>query len=111
MSTVTLALVGIGGYGNSYVNALLDASPADRAAAGDFRVVAAIDPSPHLCRRLDELTARVVEARERVSLKAGATPVLIKIAPDLTLNQLDEVVAIARRRKRRTRARRRTADE
>ncbi len=33
----------------------------------------------------DELTARVVEVRERVSLKAGATPVLIKIAPDLTL--------------------------
>ena len=47
----------------------------------------------------DELTARVVEARERVSTKAGPTPVLIKIAPDLTLNQLDEVVAIARRRK------------
>jgi dihydroorotate dehydrogenase len=47
----------------------------------------------------DELTARVVEARERVSVKAGATPVLIKIAPDLTLAQLDEVVAIARRRK------------
>jgi dihydroorotate dehydrogenase len=47
----------------------------------------------------DELTARVVEARERVSVKAGATPVLIKIAPDLTLSQLDEVVAIARRRK------------
>jgi dihydroorotate dehydrogenase len=47
----------------------------------------------------DELTARVVEARERVSIKAGATPVLIKIAPDLTLAQLDEVVAIARRRK------------
>jgi dihydroorotate dehydrogenase len=47
----------------------------------------------------DELTARVVEARARVSAKAGATPVLIKIAPDLTLSQLDEVVAIARRRK------------
>jgi dihydroorotate dehydrogenase len=47
----------------------------------------------------DELTARVVEARERVSVQAGATPVLIKIAPDLTLSQLDEVVAIARRRR------------
>jgi dihydroorotate dehydrogenase len=47
----------------------------------------------------DELTARVVEARERIRVKAGPTPVLIKIAPDLTLNQLDEVVAIARRRK------------
>ena len=47
----------------------------------------------------DELTARVVEARERVRANAGTTPVLIKIAPDLTLAQLDEVVAIARRRK------------
>jgi dihydroorotate dehydrogenase len=47
----------------------------------------------------DELTARIVEARDRVSVEAGSTPVLIKIAPDLTLNQLDEVVAIARRRK------------
>jgi len=47
----------------------------------------------------DELTARVVEARERVSVQAGPTPVLIKIAPDLTLNELDDVVAIARRRK------------
>ena len=47
----------------------------------------------------DELTARVVEARERVRANAGPTPVLIKIAPDLTLAQLDEVVAIARRRK------------
>ncbi|MCC6889531.1 MAG: quinone-dependent dihydroorotate dehydrogenase [Hyphomicrobiales bacterium] len=47
----------------------------------------------------DELTARVIEARERVSVKAGATPVLIKIAPDLTLTQLDEGVAVARRRR------------
>jgi dihydroorotate dehydrogenase len=47
----------------------------------------------------DELTARIVEARDRISVKAGSTPVLIKIAPDLTLSQLDEVVATARRRK------------
>ncbi len=47
----------------------------------------------------DELTARVVEARERVTVKAGPTPVLIKIAPDLSLSELDDVVAIARRRK------------
>ena len=40
----------------------------------------------------DELTARVVEARERVSRSAGPTPVLIKIAPDLTLSELDDVV-------------------
>jgi dihydroorotate dehydrogenase len=47
----------------------------------------------------DELTARVVEARERVSRSAGQTPVLIKIAPDLTLGELDDVVGIARRRR------------
>ena len=47
----------------------------------------------------DELTARVVETRERVGRQAGPTPVLIKIAPDLTLNELDDVVAIARRRR------------
>jgi dihydroorotate dehydrogenase len=47
----------------------------------------------------DELTARVVEARERVSRSAGQTPVLIKIAPDLTLAELDDVVGIARRRR------------
>lgn len=47
---------------------------------------------------LDDLLARVVAARERVSLRAGSTPVLVKIAPDLTLSELDDVVAIARRR-------------
>jgi dihydroorotate dehydrogenase len=47
----------------------------------------------------EELTARVVEARERVSRSAGPTPVLIKIAPDLSLSELDDVVGIARRRR------------
>jgi dihydroorotate dehydrogenase len=46
----------------------------------------------------DELTARVLEARERVSARAGRKPVLIKIAPDLTLGELDDIVSIARRR-------------
>jgi dihydroorotate dehydrogenase len=50
-------------------------------------------------RVFDDLTARVVEARERVSTQAGPTPVLIKIAPDLSLNELDDVVAVARRRR------------
>src|SRR5438552_251290 len=43
---ISMALVGIGGYGNKYVNALLDAPNQN-----DFRIAAAIDPSPHLCRR------------------------------------------------------------
>jgi dihydroorotate dehydrogenase len=47
----------------------------------------------------DELTARVMEARERVSRSAGQTPVLIKVAPDLTLSELDDVVGVARARR------------
>jgi dihydroorotate dehydrogenase len=45
----------------------------------------------------DELLARVMEARARMSRQAGTTPVLIKIAPDLTLNELDDLVGGARR--------------
>jgi dihydroorotate dehydrogenase len=47
---------------------------------------------------LDDLLARVVAARERVAVRAGPTPILLKIAPDLTLNALDDVVGVARRR-------------
>jgi dihydroorotate dehydrogenase len=50
-------------------------------------------------RALDDLLARVVAARERAALRGGATPVLLKIAPDLTLSELDDVVAVARRRR------------
>ena len=46
---------------------------------------------------LDVLLARVIEARARVSKTATITPVLIKIAPDLTLGELDDVVGAARR--------------
>jgi dihydroorotate dehydrogenase len=45
----------------------------------------------------DELLSRVMDARARMSRQAGTTPVLIKIAPDLTLNELDDVVGAARR--------------
>ena len=48
-------------------------------------------------KALDDLLARVFEARERVRLRAGVTPVLLKIAPDLTLPGLDDVVGVARR--------------
>lgn len=48
---------------------------------------------------LDDLLARVIDARERVAPKAGPTPVLLKIAPDLSLPDLDDVVGIARSRR------------
>jgi dihydroorotate dehydrogenase len=47
---------------------------------------------------LDDLLARVIEARDRVAQHAGPTPLLLKIAPDLTLSDLDDLVGIARRR-------------
>lgn len=48
---------------------------------------------------LDDLLANVIDARERVRQRAGDTPVLLKIAPDLSLAQLDDVVQVARSRR------------
>jgi dihydroorotate dehydrogenase len=47
---------------------------------------------------LDELLARAVARRDRVVPHAGPTPVLLKIAPDLSLAELDDVVGVARAR-------------
>ncbi len=48
---------------------------------------------------LDDLLAKVIDARERVRKNAGDSPVLLKIAPDLSLDELDDVVHIARSRR------------
>lgn len=48
---------------------------------------------------LDNLLARIIDARERVRQNAGDSPVLLKIAPDLSLAELDDVVQIARSRR------------
>jgi dihydroorotate dehydrogenase len=47
---------------------------------------------------LDDLLARVIDARDRVAGRAGRKPVLLKIAPDLALGDLDDIVAVARAR-------------
>ncbi|MBY0382811.1 MAG: quinone-dependent dihydroorotate dehydrogenase [Xanthobacteraceae bacterium] len=44
---------------------------------------------------LDELLARVIDARNRAKQDAGPVPLLLKIAPDLTLQELDDVVHVA----------------
>jgi dihydroorotate dehydrogenase len=46
---------------------------------------------------LDELLARVIDARERAAVGPARKPLLLKIAPDLSLGDLDDVVGIARR--------------
>jgi len=48
---------------------------------------------------LDDLLAKVIDARERVRQNAGDSPVLLKIAPDLSLTELDDIVHIARSRR------------
>jgi dihydroorotate dehydrogenase len=48
-------------------------------------------------KTLDELLTRVLDAREQARLRAGPIPVLLKIAPDLTLSDLDDVVGVARK--------------
>jgi dihydroorotate dehydrogenase len=48
---------------------------------------------------LDDLLAKVIDARERVRRNAGDSPVLLKIAPDLSLTELDDVVQVARARR------------
>ncbi|MEF3365790.1 quinone-dependent dihydroorotate dehydrogenase [Methylocystis sp. 9N] len=45
---------------------------------------------------LSELLARVIDARDAASLRR---PLLLKIAPDLTLAQLDNIVRVARERR------------
>ena len=49
---------------------------------------------------LDDLLAKVIDARERVRQNSGDSPVLLKIAPDPpVLAELDDVVQIARSRR------------
>jgi dihydroorotate dehydrogenase len=48
---------------------------------------------------LGDLLARVVTMRNRMVPHAGPTPVLLKIAPDLSLGDLDDVVGVARARR------------
>lgn len=47
---------------------------------------------------LNELLGRVLDARDEVSLKYGRKPIILKIAPDLTLGDLDDIVHVARAR-------------
>lgn len=48
---------------------------------------------------LDDLLSRVIAARDATTKDAGPTAVLLKIAPDLSLNELDDIVGVARARR------------
>jgi dihydroorotate dehydrogenase len=47
---------------------------------------------------LDDLIARAIAARDEAALTHPRRPLLLKIAPDLSLDELDAIVAVARRR-------------
>ena len=47
---------------------------------------------------LDDLVARTLAARDEIATSDRRTPVLIKIAPDLTMPELDGMIAVARKR-------------
>ena len=88
---ITIALVGIGGYGNTYVNALLDAPNQE-----DFRLLGAVDPSPQLCRRLGELEARRVPVYPSLEkLYAEQRPELVIISTPLQFHALHTAMALA----------------
>ena len=72
------------------------------AVAGYFTINVSSPNTPGLrdlqqANALDSLLGRLIEAREHVRPRSGPTPVLLKIAPDLSLNELDDVVGVARR--------------
>ncbi len=50
-------------------------------------------------KSLDDLLARAIDARERMRTRYGSIPVLLKIAPDLSLADLDDIVGVARQRR------------
>ena len=77
--TVSIVLVGIGGYGALLLNALLDAED-----AGSFRLAGAVDINPDNCPRLADLKKRGVPihtslqdfyAVNRCDLAILATPI------------------------------------
>ncbi|SDF62172.1 quinone-dependent dihydroorotate dehydrogenase [Bosea robiniae] len=47
---------------------------------------------------LDDLVARTLAARDEATTGGRRTPVLVKVAPDLTLPELDGMIAVARKR-------------
>ena len=68
---ISVALVGIGGYGNRYVTTLLDAPPEQ---ANKFRFVGAADPKPESCERVAEIRARGVPIYPSFEALYGAHP-------------------------------------
>ncbi len=83
MQKTRIALIGIGGFGNLYVGALLD-----NPYGAQFEIVGACDPRPEGCTRLSELKALGVPVYEtpqemfkhvRADLACIATPIFLHV--------------------------------
>jgi len=87
----SVALVGIGGYGSLYVSALLDASP----ALNGHRFTAAVDPSPGLCDRLEELHGRQIPIYPSLdALYANHRPELLVISSPFHVHAAQTIEAL-----------------
>ncbi|MFW6291012.1 MAG: Gfo/Idh/MocA family protein [Spirochaetota bacterium] len=92
MDTVRVLLVGLGGYGNGYVDAMLD-----HAAELGVELAGAVDPAPHGCRRLEELTAVVGTVHPTIeAFFAGERADLVVIAAPIHLHATFTIAALER---------------
>src|SRR3954464_11075897 len=93
---ISIALVGVGGYGNRYVDALLDELAKGQGGRGDFRIVAAADPNPSTCQRLPEMQSRGVPLFASMSAMYSAhRPDVVVISTPLHLHSDQPCFALA----------------
>jgi predicted dehydrogenase len=91
-SKVKVALVGIAGYGDSYLSAML--GPDQKA---QYDLVGVVDPMPQRCRHLDELHARRVPVHTDLpSLYSQVVPDLVMMATPIHLHAPHTCYALER---------------
>jgi predicted dehydrogenase len=89
---VRVMLVGIGGYGSLYVNAMLD-----HGAAHGALLVAAVDPAFRQCQRLNELTARGVPVLASLDEALNTVPAdLVVLSTPIALHASQTCAALAK---------------
>ena len=89
---VRVLLGGIGGYGNVYVNALLD-----HGAGHNAQLVGAADPAPQSCQRLDELKASGVPVLASLDEALATIPAdLVVLSTPISLHAPHTCAALAR---------------
>jgi len=89
-STLSVALVGIGGYGQTYLSSLFD----DNGSRA--RMIAAVDPNPAACILLPELQRRKIPIYSSIQeLQARHSPDLVVISTPLQLHSEQVVAALS----------------